>query len=140
MGLLALVIAVLAVLLNVSSSRSVEPDAVSNAPQDAGATDPGVEELSTRGAPGEGDGSEGTRTAVATGTLELAGEGLDAPMKGVSGRVLDADAPPVDVELLGEQHRQRGEDTLPHLRGAHLQGGRAVPRDPDPGAHRELYA
>ena len=54
--------------------------------------------------------------------------------------VLDPDLSQIDVELIGEQHRLRRIDALPHLHLRQGHGHGAIPSDPDEGARREIGA
>src|SRR5262249_47995294 len=53
------------------------------------------------------------------------------------GSLLEADALPGHIQLLREQHRQRGPDPLPHLRAVHDQQDLAVSAYPDPRVRLE---
>jgi hypothetical protein len=54
--------------------------------------------------------------------------------------VLDTDRAEVDLQLLGDQHRDRGVGALSHLDEGHGHGHPSARRNPDEGARRERPA
>ena len=59
---------------------------------------------------------------------------------GIHRRQRDLDLRPVGLELLGEQHRDRGQAALPELGGGHHQGDRVIRGKMNPGVGTEVLA
>ena len=75
------------------------------------------------------------RVVVERGRPAAAGE-LLTELRGIERRLLDAHVSPIDVELLGDDHRQHRLDALADLRVLRHDGDDAVRRNADVGVER----